>query len=68
MGIIKNLFELEERVEKLEKNQVKKEDDELEWALNQFRYKKKTSDESEAFAIIEKKLGKRKTMLRAKSV
>ena len=49
-----------EKVEKLEQKQKEIEDDELKWALNQFRYKQKTSDEMKAFTIIEKRLGKRK--------
>ena len=60
--------ELEKRVEILENELHKKEDDELTWALSQFRYKIKDNDEMKALAIIEKALGKRKSMLRAKIV
>ncbi len=59
---------LTHRVEKLEQKQKEKEDKELNWALNQFRYKEKTPDESKALVIIEKMLGIKKTSLRAKSV
>ena len=59
---------LKNRVDKLEQKQKEYEDKELDWALNQFRYKDKTSDESKALAIIEKRLGTKKRTLRAKSV
>lgn len=59
---------LKNRVEKLEQKEQQKEDEEVEWALNQFRYKSMTSDERKALAIIEKRLGAKKSMLRAKGV
>ena len=58
------LRKLDERITKLEKKAQEKEDEELNWALNQFRYKKKTKDEREALNIIERRLGLRKTPLR----
>ena len=54
---IEQFILLKNRVDKLEQKQKEKEDEELDWALNQFRYKNKTSDESKALAIIEKRLG-----------
>lgn len=66
--IIDELFELKRKVRVLEEKQRKQEDKELTWALNQFRYKQKTSDESKALEIIEKRLGTKRTSLRAKSV
>lgn len=62
------LLDLEKRVTKLEQKQKEIDDKELEWALSQLRYIEKTADESKAFAIIEKALGKKKTKLRAKTV
>ena len=44
------------------------EDRELRWALAQFDYKSKTDDERKAWAIICKRLGIRKTTIRAKGV
>lgn len=41
---------------------------ELIWALAQFDYKSKTEDERKALAIICKRLGVRKTTIRAKGV
>ena len=64
---IEDFIQLKKRVDKLEQKQKEYEDKELDWALNQFRYKNKTSDESKALAIIEKRLGTKKT-IRAKSV
>lgn len=58
------LRKLDERIKKLEKKAQEKEDEELDWALNQFRYKKKTKDERKALDIIERRLGLRKTPLR----
>ena len=58
------LLDLEKRVTKLEQKQKEIDDKELDWALSQLRYMEKTSDESKAFAIIEKRLGTKKTMLR----
>ena len=54
---IEQFILLKNRVDKLEQKQKEKEDEELDWALNQFRYKNKTSDDSKALAIIEKRLG-----------
>lgn len=65
---IEQFIQLKNRVDKLEQKQKEIEDKELNWALNQFRYKDKTSDESKALLIIEKRLGTKKTSLRAKSV
>lgn len=58
------LRKLDERIKKLEKKAQEKEDEELDWALNQFRYKEKTKDERKALNIIERRLGLRKTPLR----
>ena len=54
------LLDLSKRVTKLENeiNNAKRE--ELDWALNQFRYIEKTSDQSKALMIIEKGLGFKK--------
>lgn len=45
------------RVEKLERQQQEYKDEELDWAMAQFDYLPKTSDESKAWAIIRKRLG-----------
>lgn len=58
------LRKLDERIKKLEKKTQEKEDEELNWALNQFRYKEKTKDERKALNIIERRLDLRKTPLR----
>ena len=50
------LRKLDKRVTRLEQKEQNKEKDKLEWALNQFRYKKKTEDERKAFCIIESTL------------
>lgn len=50
------LRKLDERITRLEQKEQNKEKDKLEWALNQFRYKKKTEDERKAFCIIESTL------------
>lgn len=63
--VIRNL---QERVEKLEKEIRNSKRKELDWALNQFRYIEKTSDQSKALMIIEKELGFKKTSLRPKPV
>lgn len=65
---MEQFIQLVNRVKKLEQKQKEIDDKELDWALSQLRYMEKTSDESKAFAIIEKRLGIKKTMLRAKSV
>lgn len=62
-----DFLKLQHRVEKLEQKQKKYEDEELRWALAQFDYKSKTADESKAWAIICKRLGRR-TTIRAKGV
>lgn len=63
-----DFLKLQQRVEKLEKRQQEDEDRELRWALAQFDYKSKTEDERKAWAIIRKRLGVRKTTIRAKGV
>lgn len=65
---MKMILDLSKRVTKLEKEVYNSKREELDWALNQFRYTKKTSDQSKALAIIEKELGFKKTNLRPKSV
>lgn len=47
------LRKLDERIKKLEQIEQKRKKDNIEWALNQFRYKEKTEDEQKAFCIIE---------------
>lgn len=47
------LRKLDERIKRLEQKEQNKEKDNVMWALNQFRYKKKTEDERKAFCIIE---------------
>lgn len=61
-------LELLHRVEKLEKQQQEYKDAELDWAMAQFHYLPKTPDEHKAWAIICKRLGKKKTTLRVKTV
>lgn len=63
-----DFLKLQQRVEELEKRQQEDEDRELRWALAQFDYKSKTEDERKAWAIICKRLGVRKTTIRAKGV
>lgn len=63
-----DFLKLQQRVEELEKKQQEDEDSELRWALTQFDYKSKTEDERKAWAIICKRLGVRKTTIRAKGV
>lgn len=53
---MKMILNLEHRVTKLEKEISNSKREELDWALNQFRYSKKTSDQSKALMIIEKEL------------
>lgn len=62
------ILDLSKRVTKLEEEIYNSKRKELDWALNQFRYTEKTSDQSKALAIIEKELGFKKTSLRPKSV
>ena len=47
------LRKLDERIKRLEQIEQKRKKDDIEWALNQFRYKEKTEDEQKAFCIIE---------------
>lgn len=63
-----DFLRLQQRVEELEKKQQEDKDRELRWALAQFNYKSKTEDERKAWAIICKRLGVRKTTIRAKGV
>lgn len=63
-----DFLKLQQRVEDLEQKQQEYEDKELRWALAQFDYKSKTEDERKAWAIIRKRLGVRKTTIRAKGV
>ena len=56
------LRKLDERIKRLERIEQNKEKDKLNWALNQFRYKKKTEDERKAFLILERAF--KKTPLR----
>ena len=63
-----DFLKLQQRVEKLEQKHQEYEDTELSWALAQFNYKSKTEDERKAWAIICKRLGARKTTIRAKGV
>ena len=65
---MKMILDLSKRLTKLEKEVYNAKREELDWALNQFRYTEKTSDQSKALAIIEKELGFKKTRLRPKSV
>lgn len=65
---MKMILDLSKRVDKLEKENSNSKREELDWALNQFRYTEKTSDQSKALTIIEKELGFKKTSLRPKSV
>ena len=66
--LMDDFLELKNRVEKLEQKQKEHEDKELKWAVAQFDYKSKTEDERKAWAIILKRLGLRKTTIRAKGV
>lgn len=43
----------DKRIKELERIEQKRKKDNVEWALNQFRYKEKTEDEQKAFCIIE---------------
>ena len=56
------LRKLDERIKRLEQIEQKREKDNVVWALNQFRYKKKTENERKAFLILEKHF--KKTPLR----
>lgn len=60
--------ELENRIEKLERIENKRKKEELSWAVNQFKYMEKTSEQSKALSIIERELGLRKTPLRCKNI
>lgn len=48
------LLDLRKRVDKLENEISNSKREELDWALNQFRYMGKTSDQRKALMIIEK--------------
>ena len=50
------LLDLSKRVSKLEKEISNSKREELDWALNQFRYMGKTSDQRKALMIIEREL------------
>ena len=50
------LLDLSKRVSKLEKEICNSKREELDWALNQFRYMRKTSDQRKALMIIEREL------------
>ena len=54
---MKMILDLSKRVDKLEKEINNSKREKLDWALNQFRYSKLTSDQSKALMIIEKELG-----------
>ena len=60
--------ELENRIEKLERIENKRKKEELSWAVNQFKYMEKTSEQSKTLSIIERELGLRKTPLRCKNI
>lgn len=66
--LMDDFLRLQNRVEKLEQKQQEYEDEELRWAMDQFHYKSKTADEIKAWDIICKRLGLKKTTIRAKSV
>ena len=53
---MEDFMQLQKRVYKLEQKQKESEDEELDWALAQFRYKEKNEDERKALTIIEKRL------------
>lgn len=57
------LLDLSKRVSKLEKEISNSKREELDWALNQFRYMRKTSDQRKALMIIEKEFGFKKTTI-----
>ena len=57
------LLDLSKRVSKLEKEICNSKREELDWALNQFRYMRKTSDQRKALMIIEKEFGFKKTTI-----
>ena len=65
---MKMILDLSKRVDKLEKEICNSKRKELDWALDQFRYIKKTSDQRKALTIIEKELGFKKSSLTSKSV
>ena len=56
------LRKLDERIKRLEQKEQNKERNNVMWALNQFRYKKKTEDERKEFVILEEHF--KKTPLR----
>ena len=53
--INKRLVNLEQAVSQLEEKYKQEEQEELEWALSQFRYKHLSADERKALDIIESK-------------
>ena len=55
---MKMILDLSKRVAKLEKEISNSKREELDWALNQFRYMGKTSDQRKALMIIEKEFKK----------
>ena len=55
---MKMILDLSKRVDKIEKEINNSKREELDLALNQFRYMRKTSDQREALMIIEKELQK----------
>ena len=57
------LLDLRKRVDKLENEISNSKREELDWALNQFRYMGKTSDQRKALMIIEKEFGFKKTTI-----
>ena len=57
------ILDLSKRVDKLEKEISNSKREELDWALNQFRYMGKTSDQRKALMIIEKEFGFKKTTI-----
>ena len=60
---MKMILDLSKRVTKLEKEISNSKREELDWALNQFRYMRKTSDQRKALMIIEKEFGFKKTTI-----
>ena len=51
--------QLNNRVAKLEEKEKQREQQDIEWALCQFRYSNLTEEQREAFAIIEQALKRR---------
>ena len=59
-------FNLKKRVQKIEDYLIKEHNDELDWAIAQFRYTEKDDNQSKAWSIILKELDLRKKCLRSK--